>query len=302
MRLTPEPRRSGVYAMYAVMRALDDAADGEEGGPDAGRTTTEQAVPHQAARLEMVASRLDEVAAAAKDASAEAEASASAEVGACPDHLPPGDLWPAVWDTLRRYPIRREWLDAMVQGQRHDLRGVRVQTMMDLTDYAGRVASSVGLICIAIWGYDGQAETRHLAGERGVAMQLVNVLRDVREDARRGRVYLPQTTLAQHHLKSEDVLAAAGAAALPNKNLDHLTEVVRSLAEEAERRFVRSEPLEACVEADCRATSWAMMRVYRDLLGMIRADPERVLRERVTLGRGRKLRIAAEAAWRRWGI
>ena len=283
--------------MYAVMRALDDAADGEEGGPDAGSITMEGAVPHQAARLEMVASRLDQVAAAAKDASASAEA----EAEACPDHLPPGDLWPAVWDTLRRYPIRREWLDAMVQGQRHDLRGVRVQTMDDLTDYAGRVASSVGLICIAIWGYDGQAETRHLAGERGVAMQLVNVLRDIREDARRGRIYLPQTTLAQHGLKSEDVLAAAEVSELSNGKSNQLAEVVRSLADEAERRFVRSEPLEASIEADCRATSWAMMRVYRDLLGMIRADPERVLRERVTLGRGRKLRIAAEAAWRRWG-
>jgi phytoene synthase len=159
MKLTPEPKRTAMYAVYAWMRLADDLAD-EAGDDDA-----------KAARLDQFRTETFAV---------------------LDGREPPLDpVWPAIKRTVEHFEIPRQYLHDMIDGQLMDMAKRRYRTFEELYDYCYKVASVVGLTCIQIWGFDGKDETRQLAEWRGIAFQLTNILRDVLEDAQRDRVYLP---------------------------------------------------------------------------------------------------------------
>ncbi len=263
MKLVPEPKRSAMYALYAWMRRVDDLAD-EAGDVDAKR-----------AALMAFQHRTDQV-----------MSSAVSE-----QHYPDGDLiWPAFCDAARTYGLQTQDLHDMIAGQLADLEPVRFTRFEDLYVYCYKVASVVGLCCVRIWGHDDHPDLRQLSEWRGIAFQLTNILRDVLEDAQRGRVYLPAEDFDVYEINPAMFTLGKPADLLPG---------LKKVAERARQYYEDSAPLDQLVHPDGRACLWAMTRIYRGLLEKILENPVRVLSgERVSLSKLRKVSIALQASWR----
>ncbi len=295
MMLTPQPKRGAMYAIYAWMRAVDDIAD-EPGALD-DKTRDLEAFRRQTHAV----LRED-----------------SADYAPLFDG-PYGAMWPAVGQTFRRYSIPQRYLDAMIDGQLLDQTKTRYATFDELYDYCFKVASVVGLICLEVWGYTGGEATRKLAEQRGIALQLTNIIRDLVEDARRDRIYFPQDELVKAGLDDqrfkamlESPLAPGSAGGTPVKpriagganippvepGADGLP--LGPLIARARGYYDSSATLESFITPDCRPTCWAMMKIYEGLLRKIERKPLRVLTERVRLSKLEKMFIALRATWRRW--
>ncbi len=248
-----------MYAVYATMRACDDLADDAMPSEADSRRT----------RIERFRERVHAIFEDPSDRSDEAT------------------VWRGFRHVVRTYPIEAAHLDAMLDGQLADLTTKRYETFDELYGYCYQVASVVGLICVAIWGHDGDAQVRRLAEYRGIAFQLTNILRDLAEDAGRGRVYLPMEDFRRFGCDPEDLGHGLSSTAFERMMVFQL--------ERARNYYEISSPLEGHLSADCRATSWAMARIYRGLLDRIAADPKRVLTGRVRLSGLEKIGIAARA-------
>ncbi|MCH7952986.1 MAG: phytoene/squalene synthase family protein, partial [Chloroflexi bacterium] len=156
--LLPPAQRRAIYSAYAFARQCDDLADG-----DLPRDEAERALD------------------GARDA-------LDRSLAGDPD----GPVFEALGRTIERYDVPLQHFIDLIDGVRTDLTVSRYATFTDLRAYCYRVASSVGLISIEIFGYSGGQRSRQYATDLGIALQLTNILRDVAEDADRGRVYLPQ--------------------------------------------------------------------------------------------------------------
>lgn len=244
MSLTPEPKRSALFAVYAWMRAADDAAD----------AATETGGVTPAARLDAFREATD----AALSGAVPADDGAS--------------FWPAFTDAVRTYGIERSWLDEQLVGQAGDTGAVDLATAEELEVYCDRVAGSVGRCCVAVWGHDGDRSISGMVAGRGRALQLTNILRDVAEDAGRGRVYLPRDERARFGCTGEGWTASAG-----------FSDLMRFQIERARALYASSSALEHHLHPDGRRASWALMETYRRLLERIAGDPQRVRHARVSL-------------------
>ena len=165
-RMLPPPKRRAVYAIYAVCRLWDDIADDD--------------MPLDRKRALFVETRRS--LASALDGGVQADRQ--------PEFV-------ALADTSRRYAIPRRYFEAVLDGVESDLVTSRYANFHELRDYCRKVASAVGLICISIFGYD-DPHAEDYAEDMGIALQLTNVLRDIREDAERDRIYIPQDELAEY--------------------------------------------------------------------------------------------------------
>jgi phytoene synthase len=271
LKLLPEPKRSAMFTLYAYMRLVDDIADEED-----GRT---------------LAQRIQEL-------EAWREQTHSIFVGGSGDHTDPPtlgriadggrDLWPAFAEMVREYNVPRHLFDDVIAGQRQDLEPEPFDTFDQLHTYCYRVAGVVGLASIYIWGFVGGAETEALAVDRGVAFQLTNILRDLREDAARGRTYLPLEDLAVMNVTEADLRGTRGG--------HEFKELMRFEIDRAESYYRKSADLEERIQRDSRPTLVAMTQIYHRLLKKVAVQPERVLRERVSLSLISKLMIGWRAA------
>ncbi|MHB1156777.1 MAG: phytoene/squalene synthase family protein [Phycisphaerales bacterium] len=270
MKLTPGSKgpgdkRSAMYAIYAWMRLADDLADA---APGSGAGNDDAA---KTASLE----KFRDVTMAALDG------------GGSGGEMPGEEVWPAFMDAVKRYEIPRQYLTDMIDGQLMDMRVHRYATFDALYDYCYKVASVVGLTCIEVWGYDGGEATRKLAEQRGIAFQLTNILRDVREDAGRDRVYLPGEDFDVFELTPSMFLFGEQAEAM---------EGLRKTVDRAGRYFRGSRELDRLVHRDGKACLWAMTEIYRGIFEKIRRDPAAVLRDkRIRLSSMRKGWIALRA-------
>jgi 15-cis-phytoene synthase len=238
-------QRDAMYAVYAFCREADDAVD-EGGTPD-----------EKAAKLAALRSGLD---------------------GAFASR-PEGPMFTALADVARRYALDRKHLADVIDGCEMDLHTAKYETFDDLGRYLDRVASAVGRITMQLFGIDpAKHEEYAIAG--GYAVQLTNILRDVKEDFERGRVYIPQEDLRRFEVAESELGAAA-----PTKRFKELMrfEVARNRAyylrarsaigEDDRRRLL---PLEAIV------------RIYSRLLDAIERRDYDVLGERVAIPGWRK--------------
>jgi phytoene synthase len=266
LRLLPEPKRSAMFALYAYMRRIDDIADNEDGRP-----------------LERRSDELDTWRQTTHDILQGASPSPGGESRG-EDHL----LWPAFADMVRRYQLPHYLFDDAVAGQKQDLADVSFDTFGELHDYCYRVAGVVGLASIFIWGFEGGRETERQAVERGVAFQLTNILRDLREDAGKGRTYLPAEELHAMSVTVDDLRQARGGK--------HFQDLMHFQIARAEAFYDKSATLESRISRDSRPTLCAMTEIYRGLLRKVARHPERVLRERVSLSLFSKLRIGWRAS------
>jgi len=276
MKLTPEPKRSALYSIYAWNRAVDDLADGIT--PHVGRSDDAQL-------------KTDQLETFRKHTRKALDPNMPLEV----DHYSRlARMWPAVATTFRTYGIPGSYLDAMIDGQVLDQTQTRYDTFEQLYDYCYKVASVVGLTCIEIWGYEGDAETRKLAEYRGIGLQLTNILRDIQEDAQRDRVYIPESILDRHGYDVKSFLEQ-----LRRRQPDHRFErLVLALTQRARSYYQRSAALEQRLDPTCRSACWVIMYIYRRLLEQMANRPADVLTRRVRLSHWQKAWIAARAAWR----
>lgn len=265
MKLTPGEKRAAMYGVYAWMRLADDLAD--EAGEEAAKIIRIEQF-WQLTQQVIDPDRTD----------ADALSSDGKKLGGC---------WPAFREITLRYAIPADYLEAMVKGQLLDQQTTRYATFDELYAYCYKVASVVGLTCITIWGYDGDEETRQLAEWRGIAFQLTNILRDIREDAERDRIYLP----------AEDFDEPLTPELLLSGDRSLVTGIEETIWR-AREYYEKSAPLDELVHPDGRACLWAMTRIYRGLLDKIETDPPAVLRaRRIRLSPISKSLIALRARW-----
>lgn len=199
-------------------------------------------------------------------------------------------ILPALIDTVARYHIPLQHLTAVIDGVEMDLAGRQYETFHELEQYCERVASVVGLACIHIWGFRGE-QALEPARRCGVAFQLTNILRDLKDDAQQGRVYLPHEDLRRFGYSVEDLRLAkvnSAFAALMEFEIARTESYYQAVGE-----------LEPLLSRDGRQVFRAMSATYRAMLAKIKQRPAEVFQRRVRLTRWEKLRIAAGAMWGR---
>jgi len=207
----------------------------------------------------------------------------------------------ALRDSQQRFKIPTELLDKLVTGTLMDVSdatptgsagdpAIAYRTFDELYGYCYHVASVVGLVCICIFGYrDKNAET--LAEHVGVAFQLTNIIRDVKEDANLGRVYFPEEDLAHFGVSPSDLTTGADRAKL--KPLFQM-EAARA------REFYRAaDELLPLIDEDSQPALWTLVNVYRGILDKIELKDYDVYSERVRLKTAEKLKIMAQGLLKR---
>jgi phytoene synthase len=251
--LLSRPQRQAMCAIYAFMRYCDDLSDAEGVDDRAGAIARWQA-------------DLD-----------------SALAGHPPEH----PLWLAFSDSVARYRIPHQYFRDMIRGVSSDLEPRHIQTFPELYDYCYHVASVVGLTIVHIFGFE-DPQALQLAERCGVAFQLTNILRDVREDAEHGRVYLPSEDLERFGVDPREL---AGAAISPA-----LRSLLAFEAERARAYYEEAKPLMEMVDGGSRASLKALIGIYSRLLERISDSGYDVLRARVRVPAWEKLWILARCA------
>jgi 15-cis-phytoene synthase len=250
--LPPEKRRA-FCAVYAFMRYCDDISDGD-------------------ARLETKAEMLHQWR-SQLDAAYSGTASGNS-------------ILPAFRDTVTKFSIPAEYFHWIIDGAEMDLRISHYETFDDLYQYCFRVASAVGLVCLQIFGFS-EPEAKKYAEQCGIAFQLTNILRDVKEDAEQGRIYLPAEDLRKFGYSPEDL----------RKGIvdEHFRSLMQFEAERARGYFRAAENLIPLIEKSSRPALWAMIRIYERILDRIVQQRFDVFRNPVHLAGGEKLSIAIKA-------
>ena len=206
--------------------------------------------------------------------------------GECEDNA----MWPAFHDTVQRYQIPHRFFHEMIDGITSDLEPRQMQTFAELYHYCYQVASVVGLTVIHIFGFESQRALL-LAERCGIAFQLTNILRDIREDAGLGRVYLPLEDLQRFGVPLEQIRSGTED--------EHFRELMRYEAKRAWAYYEESAPLLEMISPNSRSSLWALREIYMRLLRRLEANNFGVLTRRLNLPTSTKLFILAQAFLRR---
>lgn len=263
-RLLPHAKRPAMNALYAFMRHTDDLADNPQPAPLRAKAL----VQWRAALEDALLGRFDP--SGPHDAAGQA-------------------LLPALADAVTRYQVPPEHLHAVIDGVQMDLKRRRYEVFDQLEQYCCRVASAVGLACIHVWGFRGRGsahgqEALRRARSCGIALQLTNVLRDIKEDARQDRVYLPLEDLRRCGYSVDELKAG-----VVNGRFLRLMELE---IERAEHFYREGAELLDRLEPDGRRIFGMMMATYRALLRTIQRRPADVFTRRIRIGRAKKLQLA----------
>jgi phytoene synthase len=267
----PRPKRQALCAVYAFMRRCDDIAD-------------DPALP-SAERGEKLASWLD------------------AAHRSLAGHATDEPVLLALTDAQRRYEIPVDLLDQLAFGTEMDVEGedlllcetagpggVRYRTFEDLRVYCHRVASVVGLVCIRIFGYrDPAAEP--LAEKCGLAFQLTNIIRDVKEDAAMGRVYLPEEDLAKFGISPAELGSVVDPA--------RFRPLLAGEADRARQYYRAGDELIPLIDEDSQPGLWVLITIYRRLLEKIAQANYDVFSGKITLTVREKLTVLARGFMKR---
>jgi len=239
IRLLPRPKRRALAAIYAMARRIDDVGDGDQ--------------PSKEKR------------------------EALARIETSLDHIESGSPDPvlaALGQVASAFPIPVAAFRDLLDGVRMDLDETTYATFDDLLLYCRRVAGAVGRLSLSVFGSNGSSGANALADDLGVAMQLTNILRDVREDVGRGRVYVPTEDLERFGCLAADLAGPASPAILA---------LVRFEAARAREWFGRGLRLLPILDRRSAACAGTMALIYERLLSRIDARPQEVLWRRVSL-------------------
>ena len=250
--MLPPEQRDAMCAIYAFMRYCDDLSD------EPGATQ----------------SAMDRWSSALRDA-----------LDGRPDAHP---VWPAFLDAVERYKIPHEYFHAMIEGVASDLKPVHIATFEDLYQYCYRVASVVGLTTIHIFGFTSP-EAIPLAEKCGIAFQLTNILRDVKEDADLGRTYIPAEDLQRFGVTVADLHAG--------RRSDAFGKLMEFEIDRARSYYQASQPLLGLIQPKTRRSLWTLITIYSRLLERISEARFDVLTRRISLSVFEKLWIMLRAAF-----
>lgn len=258
--MLPRPKRDALFAIYSFMRLVDDASDSLQ---DAAAQVSESALKRAAlSRWRVLLNQC-----VSGDTSGHA-------------------ILPAFADAIKRYRIPSCYFQDLISGAEMDLSETKYATFEDLQEYCYRVAGTVGLTCVHVFGFQ-DPHTLELAERLGIAFQLTNILRDVRPDLALGRVYLPTEDLARFGCGAAEL--EHGAVTPP------IRELLRFESERAWRFYREGARLIGKVDADSRAALWALTRIYSSLLARIEDRDFDVFSSRVRLNASEKARILLRA-------
>ena len=259
IRLLPGPKRRALSAIYAFARRVDDIGDGD--------------LPHDAKLAGLVETRR------------QAEH---------PERFPEDPVLVALADTARRFPVDLGAFGELVDGCELDQVGTTYASWDELAVYCRDVAGSIGRLSLGVFNppalHTDPKPTEELADRLGLALQLTNILRDVREDLQGGRVYLPQNTLDEHgcelRLLEDGTLDPQGG---------RLAAVIRHEAQRAESLYAEGLALLPLLDWRSRGCCGALSGIYHALLKLIAAEPELIFHQRLSLPAKTKLAVAARA-------
>jgi len=224
--LPPEKRRA-LCAVYAFMRTCDDISDGSCSPADKRNM------------LQTWRTRLNAAVQGRFDGS---------------------PILPAFHDAVQRFSIPADYFHWVIDGAEMDLTVDRYRSFTELYQYCFKVASAVGLVCLQIFGY-AEERAKELAEHCGIAFQLTNILRDIKEDAGMGRIYLPEEDLERFHYRAEDLRRG-----VINEGF---RELMAFETGRARQYYTQARGLLPLVDADSRPALWAMMEIYGRLLEKI---------------------------------
>lgn len=265
IRLLPHEKRRGLAVIYAFARRIDDIGDGTLPGQQADMPAEQKIADLEAARQAVL--NLDGASGASLD----------------------DPVLLALADVKRNFPVPMEAFGELIDGCVADVRGTRYETFEDLHHYCRCVAGSIGRLSLGIFGtgpdHTGhdQQEAARLADSLGVALQLTNILRDIREDHENGRVYLPAEDLAKFDID------------LDAPSASQFIRLVEFEAERAREWYAVGWQLLPMLDRRSAACTGAMAGIYRRLLERIAAQPAAVLDSRVSLSTGEKAMVAVRA-------
>jgi len=250
--LLPAERRRSLYAVYAFCRFVDDVAD-DESIREPGR---------------LLARWREELGRVYGDGS------------------PTRAISRALADTVRRFSVPRNCFEELISGMQMDLSRKRYATFEELRQYCYRAASVVGLVCIEIFGYTNPG-ARAYAENLGIACQLTNILRDVKEDAAKGRIYLPQEDLERFGVSEQEILSGVYS--------DAFVRLMEFEARRAREYYQRAQQALPPEDRSTLLTAEAMRLIYGSLLDRIVSSNYRVLDRRLSLSATHKLYLVGRA-------
>ena len=257
IRLLPPAKRRGLAVIYAFARRIDDIGDGTLPGQATARPAEEKIAELEQARQAVLNLNGN-------------------------GHADPVLL--ALADVKRNFPVPVEAFGELIDGCVADVRGTHYETFEDLRYYCRCVAGSIGRLSLGIFGTGHDLEeAARLADSLGVALQLTNILRDIREDHQNGRIYLPAEDLAKFDVD------------LDAPNPAQFTRLVEYEAERARDWYATGWRLLPMLDRRSAACTGAMAGIYRQLLEQIAAQPGAVLDRRVSLSTGEKAMVAVRA-------
>jgi phytoene synthase len=196
-------------------------------------------------------------------------------------------IWPAFHDAVGRFNIPHRYFDEMIDGVLSDIEPRRLATYEELYQYCYHVASVVGLTIVHIFGFTSPVALLY-AEKCGVAFQLTNILRDVREDAEMGRIYLPEEDLLRFGVPVEQLRSGSED--------ESFRELMRFEDGRARALYDASAPLSEFVRPRSRRSLWALRQIYLALLSNIESANFAVLSRRINVSKPAKLAILARAA------
>jgi phytoene synthase len=245
--ILPETKRNAIYAAYAFSGYVDDIAD-----ELADRGEQERQL------------------AAARD-----------RLRRCYAGERQGPLFTALGGAVDDFAVPLEFFEELVNGVEMDFTINRYATWDELYSYCYRVASMVGLICTSVFGTKPHKHARDFAIDLGIGLQIVNIMRDVKEDAERGRVYFPADELAAHGLTDADILAGTYD--------DRFAALMRQQGERAHVYFRSGKRLLPLLDARSRMCVNVLQGVYAEILKRIEAQDYDVMTQRVSLSSREKM-------------
>jgi phytoene synthase len=272
--LLPKAKRDGIVALYAFMRLIDDVSDEganlaeKQRGLARWRAALDQAITGQ---LQVF------------DGNAAMESPVATLPGA-------EEVLPALVDTIGRFDMPARYLHDLISGAEMDLTIQAYPSFERLEEYCYRVAGTVGVACTHIFGFR-DAKAPDLAEKLGLAFQLTNIIRDVREDYANGRVYLPEEDLARYGVAKADFGRSEATLGVH--------ELLRFEAERAWKQYEEGAKLLSLIDEDSRGTLWLLVRTYSALLARIESKDFAVFGERVRLSKAEKLKLMAKARFGR---
>jgi len=268
--LLPKPKRDALAALYAFMRLIDDVSD-----EDQDLAAKQRGLARWRAALDQSITGQEQV----FDGNAAVISPSATLPGA-------EEILPALVDTMQRYNMPARYLHDLISGAEMDLTVRFYPTFDRLREYCYRVAGTVGLTCTHVFGFR-DARALDLAEKLGLAFQLTNIIRDVHEDHKLGRVYLPEEDLARYGVSAEDfgrIEATLG-----------MRELLRFEADRAWQLYEEGSALLSLIDEDSRGALWLLVHTYSALLGRIEALDYAVFGEKIRLSKAEKMVFMAKA-------